>query len=86
MMCGSVPQMATAFDPAQHLEGPGLGTRHVLDREAFGLVHHQRPHQVTATGSIIEPVAPRIRRGRATNRNSRAPAAASSSRSRLSMM
>ena len=42
--------------------------------------------QITAIGSIIEPVAPRIFRGSATNRNSQTPSRASSSRYRLSMM
>ena len=39
-----------------------------------------------ATGSTIEPVAPRMASGRATNRNSRAPARARPSRSRPSRM
>jgi hypothetical protein len=37
-----------------------------------------------ATGSTIDPVAPRMASGSATNRNSRTPTAASPSRSRLS--
>ena len=53
--------------------------------EAGAHTDGRRAHRI-ATGSTIEPVAPRIASGSATNRNSRAPARARPSRSRLSRM
>ena len=74
------------LDAAEQLVATRPRALDLLDGEAVRLVDDERAHQITATGSIIDPVAPRIASGSATNRNSRAPLPARSSRSRLSMM
>ena len=85
MMCGSVPQIAIARTLQSTSWWPGTGRSTSSIENTFGSCDDERPH-VIATGSTIEPVAPRIASGSATNRNSRTPARASSSRSRLSRM
>jgi len=68
----------------RRISGPRGGSRLASGSPRPPAVQRSARAQVIATGSTMEPVAPRIASGSATNRNSRTPAAAIFSRSRLS--